>query len=127
VQISADLQKHRADQHGSAPMLCIVAQICRNQCIFAQNSKGQCISAKTQCRLALICTNYVHISADLKKPMHICTKQQGFVQICTNTGQISMDLLIRNLFKGYTQLGHKIKKGITCPIPEEPGYYYTMC
>jgi hypothetical protein len=26
---------------------------------------------------------------------------------------------------GYTQLGHKPKKGITCPVPEEPGYYHT--
>jgi hypothetical protein len=35
-------------------------------------------------------------------------------------------LIIRNLFSGYTQLGRKPKKGITCPIPEEPGYYYTI-
>jgi hypothetical protein len=34
----------------------------------------------------------MQIRADLEEPMQICTKQQGLVQICNNTGQISTDL-----------------------------------
>jgi hypothetical protein len=40
ARISADLQQHRADQHRSATIRCRLAQICKNQCRFAQNSKG---------------------------------------------------------------------------------------
>jgi hypothetical protein len=38
--ISEDLQQHRADWHRSATTPCILEQICKIQCIFAQNSKG---------------------------------------------------------------------------------------
>jgi hypothetical protein len=38
---------------------------------------------------------------------------------------VKISPIIRSLFSGYTQIGHKPSKGITCPIPEEPGYYCT--
>jgi hypothetical protein len=34
----------------------------------------------------------MQIRADWDEPMQICTKQQGLVQICNDTGQISTDL-----------------------------------
>jgi hypothetical protein len=39
ARVTAYMQKHSADQHRSATTQCILEQICRNQCIFAHNSK----------------------------------------------------------------------------------------
>jgi hypothetical protein len=58
----------------------------------------------------------------------LCQRNENDTLLTTDFGN-SLDVcnvvIIRNLFYGYTQLGHKPKKGTTCPIPEEPGYYYT--
>jgi hypothetical protein len=61
-------------------------------------------------------------------PLHyrVLIAQNRTVVRATDGLSLEFNPVIRNLFYGYTQSGHKPRKGITCPIPEEPDYYYAM-